>query len=65
VKSNFAGWDEVAGHLMETASPSSPSASLLNDGQRASLTAIAARIARNGIVIADEVGMGKSRIAAM
>jgi hypothetical protein len=64
VKSNFAGWDEVAGHLMETASPSSPSASLLNDGQRASLRAIATRIASNGIVVADEVGMGKSRIAA-
>jgi len=64
VKSSFKGWDEVAGQLEEMASSSSPSPALLNDGQRASLRAIAARIASNGIVVADEVGMGKSRIAA-
>src|SRR5258707_12188837 len=64
MNNSLAGWDEVARHLMEMALPVSPSASLLNAGQRASLKAIAARIASNGIVIADEVGMGKTRIAA-
>src|ERR1700676_24009 len=64
MKNSFAGWDEVARHLMEIASPASSSVSLLNDGQRASLGAIATRIQSNGIVIADEVGMGKTRIAA-
>lgn len=61
---SFAGWDEVARRLREMARPTSAAASTLNDGQRASLSAIAARIANNGIVIADEVGMGKTRIAA-
>ena len=35
----------------------------LNEGQRASLHGIASRILKNGVVIADEVGMGKTRIA--
>lgn len=35
----------------------------LNEGQRRSLTALAQRIPQNGVVIADEVGMGKTRIA--
>ncbi len=35
----------------------------LNDGQRTSLLAIGARLPGNGVVIADEVGMGKTRIA--
>lgn len=35
----------------------------LNTGQRASLLGIAQRLAHNGVVIADEVGMGKTRIA--
>ena len=38
-------------------------ATRLNPGQRASLRAIASRILKNGVVIADEVGMGKTRIA--
>ena len=38
-------------------------APLLNDGQRASLVAIADRIGSNGVIVADEVGMGKTRIA--
>lgn len=36
----------------------------LSEGQRASLTAIAERLPSNGVVIADEVGMGKTRLAA-
>jgi superfamily II DNA or RNA helicase len=45
------------------ASPSSAFARLLNDGQRASLLAIGDRIGSNGVIVADEVGMGKTRIA--
>jgi hypothetical protein len=45
------------------ATPSSALAPLLNDGQRASLAAIADRIGINGVIVADEVGMGKTRIA--
>ena len=57
----FGGWDRVAdelsrlanGHLVE-----------LNSGQAASLRALADRLPNNGVIIADEVGMGKTRIAA-
>lgn len=63
MKHKFRGWDEVAQHLRAMASPLSSYASLLNDGQRASLAAIADRIGNNGVIIADEVGMGKTRIA--
>lgn len=35
----------------------------LDDGQRASLTWMAERLPRNGVVLADEVGTGKTRIA--
>jgi hypothetical protein len=35
----------------------------LNFGQCASLDAIAQRITKNGLIVADEVGMGKTRIA--
>lgn len=59
----FLGWKEVARHLREMAQPSSVVAPLLNEGQRASLEAIANRIGTNGLIIADEVGMGKTRIA--
>jgi len=45
------------------ACPASAFAHLLNDGQRASLLAIADRIGSNGVIVADEVGMGKTRIA--
>lgn len=38
-------------------------AARLNEGQCASLRSIAARIEHNGVLIADEVGMGKTRIA--
>lgn len=64
MKQKFRGWTEVARHLREMASPLSAFAPLLNDGQRASLLAIADRIGSNGVIVADEVGMGKTRIAA-
>ena len=63
MKQKFRGWKEVARHLQDMASPSSAFARLLNDGQRASLLAIADRIGSNGVIVADEVGMGKTRIA--
>ena len=63
MKNTFRGWTEVASHLREMASPVSKFAPLLNDGQRASLIAIADRIGSNGVIVADEVGMGKTRIA--
>jgi len=63
LKQKFLGWMEVARHLREMAGPSSAFAPLLKDGQRASLKAIADRICSNGVIVADEVGMGKTRIA--
>ncbi|SDN52976.1 SNF2-related protein [Ensifer sp. YR511] len=56
----FKGWDHVATILRERANQASD---LFNDGQRASLHAIADRLAINGIILADEVGMGKTRVA--
>lgn len=35
----------------------------LNDGQRASLLTLCDRLEHNGVILADEVGMGKTRIA--
>ena len=63
MKQTFRGWTTVARHLREMASPESPFSPLLNEGQRASLVAIADRIRCNGVIVADEVGMGKTRIA--
>jgi len=57
----FTGWDQVAKRLVELARGREIE---LNAGQRASLTAIAKRLTRNGVLIADEVGLGKTRIAA-
>lgn len=36
----------------------------LKEGQKASLRAIAERLPQNGVILADEVGMGKTRVAA-
>jgi hypothetical protein len=66
MKSNFSGWDEVAAILLKQADECEDPNSRnpwLNEGQCASLRAIADRIAHNGVIIADEVGMGKTRIA--
>ena len=66
----FEGWEAVAGRLCDradgqerTARDRGEPATRLNPGQRASLRALASRLANNGVVIADEVGMGKTRIA--
>lgn len=58
----FEGWLAVARRLQHEAERQLQIARL-NPGQRASLHAIAKRIENNGVVIADEVGMGKTRIA--
>lgn len=57
----FRGWHEVASLLTNFAD--SPDFAL-SDGQAASLRALATRLPDNGVIIADEVGMGKTRIAA-
>lgn len=50
----------VARHLEELAkNPPLP----LKEGQKASLLAIAKRLPQNGVILADEVGMGKTRVA--
>jgi superfamily II DNA or RNA helicase len=60
-------WDNVANRLeILSRNPDYEAIQLLDDSQRASIAEIAKRI-RNGcrmILIADEVGMGKTRIAA-
>jgi len=64
----FQGWQAVAAALRTkaagyaTSGDQSQVVPRLNEGQRASLHAIASRIEKNGVVIADEVGMGKTRI---
>lgn len=61
----FKGWAAVGERLCDAANkPQEAGARQLNDGQRASLRALAKRLPDNGVVIADEVGMGKTRIAA-
>jgi superfamily II DNA or RNA helicase len=62
----FKGWTEVARVLASEAGAQrqlAPGPRRLNDGQCASLEAISQRLPRSGVLIADEVGMGKTRIA--
>jgi hypothetical protein len=61
MKQKFLGWAAVAAELRGLARRGSAP---LNGGQRASLDAIAERITAHGLLIGDEVGMGKTRIAA-
>ncbi len=57
----FGGWNKVAERLRKIADSRAID---LNDGQVASLQEISKRLPNNGVIIADEVGMGKTRIAA-
>jgi hypothetical protein len=57
----FLGWEDVAMRLGTMAVDQTIK---LNIGQRASLNGLAKRLPLNGVIIADEVGMGKTRIAA-
>jgi primosomal protein N' len=62
----FQGWDAVISYACQQeqlAKDKGETAARLNRGQRASIRAIAERITRNGLIVADEVGMGKTRIA--
>lgn len=61
MKQVFGGWKKVAEELRTLADDR---AIELNDGQAASLRELAKRLPNNGVIIADEVGMGKTRIAA-
>lgn len=71
MKQQFNGWREVASRLRQVAvsgksqinGSATKTGQRLNRGQMASLGAIADRIQHSGVVIADEVGMGKTRIA--
>jgi superfamily II DNA or RNA helicase len=70
MKQTFEGWEAVAERLQRRAETQQQlainkgeDATWLNAGQRASLLALARRIVNNGVIIADEVGMGKTRIA--
>jgi hypothetical protein len=57
----FEGWGKVS-ELLRTLADNR--VITLNDGQAASLKELAIRLPNNGVIIADEVGMGKTRIAA-
>lgn len=61
MRRSFLGWPAVADALERRAMNAPPER--LNSGQRAALRAVARRIGSNGVLIADEVGMGKTRIA--
>lgn len=62
MKNNFQGWPVVTKLLRERVAQEQVA---LNAGQKAALLAIADRIEHHGIILADEVGMGKTRIAAV
>jgi hypothetical protein len=59
-------WDQVAQQIEVVIQKADASSTdkLLNSGQIRSLRAIAARLPAHGVMVADEVGMGKTRIAA-
>jgi len=57
----FGGWIKVGEELRTLAIDRTIE---LNVGQAASLRELAKRLPNNGVIIADEVGMGKTRIAA-
>ena len=62
----FSGWECVAERLFKFAEEDGydlGNVNFLNPGQRLSLEVIARRLPKHGIILADEVGMGKTRIA--
>lgn len=56
----FMGWSHVVAILRARARDGS---GLFNQGQIATIEAIADRLETNGIILADDVGMGKTRVA--
>jgi len=68
MKQQFKGWDVVAQEMVALVTASTGRDGQLNEGQRACLRGMMARLRKRcdkagGMVIADEVGMGKTRIA--
>lgn len=70
MRSRFKGWDEVALLLAAESSRPRPAhgpgavvGPWLDEGQCASLACMARTLPVNGVLLADEVGMGKTRIA--
>ncbi len=63
MKKTFEGWATVSTNLNELANNQGIDGWNLNEGQQRSLRALATRLPKNGVVVADEVGMGKTRIA--
>ncbi len=61
MKQQFQGWKLVAKNLCLLANHENKLK--LNKGQAESLRAIANRLSTNGVILADEVGMGKTRVA--
>ncbi len=59
----FKGWNAVGNELEKLAKSKGTQHWELNEGQCESLRGIRERMPKNGVVIADEVGMGKTRIA--
>jgi len=61
----FSGWPTVADALRQLSHDPDVGGSVwrLDGGQRRSLRAVASRLPANGVIVADEVGMGKTRIA--
>jgi hypothetical protein len=59
-------WQDVGAQIavLIKKAEANPGNSLFNDGQIRSLRAIAERLPHHGVIVADEVGMGKTRIAA-
>ena len=55
-------WQRVAEHITAIIEAGEVQ---LNAGQEASLRCLAGRLPQHGMIIADEVGMGKTRIAAV
>ena len=68
----FQGWDAVASELSkitggnrEIGRDRDGRPICLRDGQAASVRELAKRLPQNGVIIADEVGMGKTLIAVV
>ncbi len=62
MSTKFKGWHRVAKELHDIIENKSV---ILDIGQKASIIALAERLQNNGVIIADEVGMGKTRIATV
>src|SRR5688572_15095902 len=63
MKQKFKEWAEVAELIRKDVD--NRTIEIIDDGQASSLRAVADRLPNNGIIIADEVGMGKTRIAVV